>query len=76
MRELCINTYFKLKVGDVLVGTVYDDKGNPGHIFMRVLEQVTKEDYINFTKSKGLEGKIKRDIHDPALRFWRIEVLN
>lgn len=75
MTECCINTFDTEEVGRIVVGSVYAyDKWQI--LAMKILEKITIKEYLDFCKETGFLQFVNRDIHDPKLNFYRVEVLD
>ena len=75
MEEMCINTYDDMVPGDICSGDITGERGIVPCAF-RVIAQITKEEYIDFVRQKNLLHRIKRSIHDPKLKFFRVRILD
>ena len=75
MTEICINTEEVLKIGSVESGEIVGENG-PTPAAFRVLEEIDREQYLEFVKEQKLLHRVKASIYNNKYNFYRVLLLD
>ena len=72
--EMCINTDEKFYVNEITQGWILDKEMKEIYVVMKILEEITYDEYYKFVKERELNHLIRPSIH--RKKFYRVQILD